>query len=77
MSDGQDTSSSALSTATTPTKIQGPQHGGPAAGALPWAGQHPCAPEAPAKQREEELPYQSIRTDHLPGGHLRVGKRDD
>lgn len=39
--------------------------------------QHPCTPEAPAKQREEELPYQRIRTDHLPGEHLKVGKTVD
>ncbi|XP_071189627.1 shootin-1 isoform X2 [Salvelinus alpinus] len=65
MGDGQDTPSSAPSTAITPTKIQGPQLGGPAAGALPWAGESGSTPVLRRLQQNREKRNSRIRESEL------------
>uniref|UniRef100_A0A4W5PMY9 Uncharacterized protein n=1 Tax=Hucho hucho TaxID=62062 RepID=A0A4W5PMY9_9TELE len=65
MADGQDTPSYAPSTAITPTKIQGPQPGGPAAGALPWAGESGSTPVLRRLQQNREKRNSRIRESEL------------
>ncbi|XP_038851184.1 shootin-1-like [Salvelinus namaycush] len=65
MADGQDTPSSAPSTAITPTKIQGPQPGGPAAGALPWAGESGSTPVLRRLQQNREKRNSRIKESEL------------
>ncbi|XP_036813780.1 shootin-1 isoform X1 [Oncorhynchus mykiss] len=65
MADGQDTLSSAPSTVITPTKIQGPQPGSPAAGALPWAGESGSTPVLRRLQKNREKRNSHIRESKL------------
>ncbi|XP_064795194.1 shootin-1-like [Oncorhynchus masou masou] len=65
MADGQDTPISAPSTAITPTKIQGPQPGSPAAGVLPWAGESGSTPVLRRLQQNREKRNSHIRESKL------------
>ncbi|XP_042183079.1 shootin-1 isoform X2 [Oncorhynchus tshawytscha] len=65
MADGQDTLSSAPSTAINPTKIQGPQPGSPAAGTLPWAGESGSTPVLRRLQQKREKRNSHIRESKL------------
>ncbi|KAK6291943.1 hypothetical protein J4Q44_G00377280 [Coregonus suidteri] len=67
MGDGQDTPgpSSTPSPAPPSIKIQGPQPGGPVAGALPWAGEHGSTPVLRRLKQNREKRNSRIRASEL------------